>query len=70
LPPLLFQVGTDELLLDEVLDAAKRAETDGVLTTLEVYDDMPHVFQVNASLPESKQAVRSLADFITHNLTR
>ncbi|HKJ26351.1 MAG TPA: alpha/beta hydrolase [Anaerolineales bacterium] len=70
LPPLLFQVGTDELLFDEVTAAAKRAKADGVPTTLEIYDDMPHVFQVSASLPESKRAVGKIVGFIERNLLK
>jgi acetyl esterase/lipase len=69
LPPLLFQVGTDELLYDEVRRVAGRAEAAGVPTALEIYEGMPHVFQVNYSLPESKRAIAKVAEFIKQNVT-
>jgi acetyl esterase/lipase len=64
LSPLLFQVGSEELLMEEVIALSERAKAAGVETTLEIYEAMPHVFQVNGSLPESKRALESIADFI------
>jgi len=56
LPPLLIQCGDGERLLDECVMVAERAAGDwkaaaagggggGPIVTLEVYQDMPHVFQ-------------------------
>lgn len=67
LAPLLFQVGTDELLFDETVAYAQKAQAASVDTTLEIYEGMPHVFQINNSLPESKQAVKKIAEFIKLN---
>ncbi len=58
LPPLLVQVGSAEVLLDDSVNFAERAKTAGVDVTLEVWDDMPHVWHGFASfLPEGQQAI-------------
>ena len=65
LPPLLVQVGTAEVLLDDSLRLAEKAKDAGVDVTLEVWDDMPHVWQAFASfLPEGRQALESCGEFI------
>ncbi len=65
LPPLLVQVGTAEVLLDDSLRLADRAKEAGVDVTLEVWDDMPHVWQAFASfLPEARQALEHCGQFV------
>ncbi|MBN1265473.1 MAG: alpha/beta hydrolase [Anaerolineales bacterium] len=64
LPPLLFQVGSDELLLDDSTRAAETARTDGVEVTLEIYEEMFHVFQMVPFLPATKKALQSIHNFI------
>ncbi len=65
LPPLLLQVGTAEVLLDDSLRLADRAKEAGVEVALEVWDDMPHVWQAFASfLPEARQALDNCGLFI------
>jgi monoterpene epsilon-lactone hydrolase len=64
LPPLLFQVGSTELLLDESVRAAERARAAGVAADLEVWDRLPHVFQAIAMLPQSAAALDSAAHFL------
>ena len=44
LPPLLIQVGGNEVLLDDSTRLATRAAADGVAVTLDVTPDVPHVF--------------------------
>ena len=69
LPPLLVQVGTAEVLLDDSLRFAERAKAAGVDVTLEVWDDMPHVWQAFASfLPEGQQAIEHCGDFIRKHM--
>ena len=69
LPPLLIQVGTAELLLDEgrrVGDAAKAA---GVDVTFEAWDDMIHVWHLFAAMvPESREAIARIAAFLDERL--
>ena len=65
LPPLLMQVGTAEVLLDDSLGFAERAKAAGVDVTLEVWDDVPHVWQMFAPiLPEAQQAIDHCGEFI------
>jgi len=68
LPPLLIQVGTDEILLDDATRCAARARQAGVGVTLEVWDEMFHVFQLVPFLPETKKAVGRIAEFVLQNL--
>ena len=64
LPPLLIQVGTAEILLDDATRVAERARAAGVEVTLEPWDDMVHVFQMFPSLAESSQAIAKIGDFV------
>lgn len=63
LPPLLLQVGSTEVLLDDSLRLAEKARAVGVDAEVEVWDEVPHVWH-GMPLPESEQAVGHLADFI------
>jgi epsilon-lactone hydrolase len=72
LPPLLIQVGSSETILDDSIRLAERAKDAGVEATLEVWDDMIHVWHLFASiLPEGQRAIDKIGDFIrTHIGTR
>jgi acetyl esterase/lipase len=66
LPPMLVQVGGEEVLLGDAQLLVDRAAGDGVRAELEVADGMFHTYQVIApDLPESQQAIASLARFVT-----
>lgn len=64
LPPLLGQVGSTEILLDDTVRAAAQAKKSKVPFFLEIWDKMPHVFQIFAVLPESQVAIERIAEFI------
>jgi len=69
LPPLLLQVGSAELLLDDSTRVAERARAAGVDVELRVWQDMFHVWHVFADiLPEGEQAVQEMADFLEKRL--
>lgn len=70
LPPLLFHVGSTEMLLDDSVRAHDRARQAGVDATIEVYRDMPHVFHAFAWLPEAKAATRAIGEFIVSRAQR
>lgn len=70
LPPLLIQVGTDEILLNDATRCAENARKAGVDVTLETWNEMFHVFQMASFLPETKKAVRHIAEFVSQNLKR
>lgn len=64
IPPMLIQVGSDEMLLDDAIRLAAKAERDGVAVTLKIFDRMWHVWHLFAKLmPEAKQAIGELGSF-------
>ncbi len=65
LPPMLIQVGDDEILLSDSTRLAKKLEAEGVAVELEVWPHMWHVFQMFIrKMPESGAAVRKIAAYI------
>jgi acetyl esterase/lipase len=70
LPPLLFHVGSTEMLLDDSVRAHDRARQAGVDATIEVYRGVPHVFHVFAWLPEARLATRAIGEYITSRTQR
>jgi monoterpene epsilon-lactone hydrolase len=69
LPPMLVQVGSTEILLDDATRLAERAEAAGVDVTLEVWDDMIHVWHSFADLlPEARQAIERIGAFVEARL--
>jgi acetyl esterase/lipase len=69
LPPLLLQVGSAEILLDDAVRVAERARAAGVEAELRVWQDMFHVWHAFAEiLPEGQQAVDEMAAFFEKRL--
>jgi acetyl esterase/lipase len=65
LPPLLIQVGTAEVLLDDAVRLAERAGKAGVDVTLEPWDHMIHVWHLFAGqLPEGRAAIQRIGEFL------
>jgi acetyl esterase/lipase len=65
LPPLLVQVGSVELLYDQVLRFVERARAAGVETRLEVLPEAFHDVHLQAALlPEGAAAVEAVARFL------
>lgn len=68
-PPLLLQVGTDELLLDDSTRLAKRARDAEVDVILDVTANVPHVFQAfTGNLEEADFALDRAALFIKQHI--
>ncbi|MGH2504886.1 MAG: alpha/beta hydrolase, partial [Ktedonobacterales bacterium] len=65
LPPLLIHVGDCEVLLDDSRKLAERARQVGVAVTLRVWDGMFHAFPIFTFLPEAREAVDEMAEFVT-----
>ena len=63
-PPMLGQVGSTEILLDETVRAAAQARKAGIPFFLEIWDEMPHVFAMFGVLPEAEVAMARIATFI------
>ncbi|MFE9424774.1 alpha/beta hydrolase [Kitasatospora sp. NPDC006697] len=71
LPPMLIQVGANELLLDDSTRLAARATAAGVAVILDVTADVPHVFQCFAGvLDEADDALDRAALFLRQHLRR
>ncbi len=65
LPPMLVQVGSGEILIDDSRRVVDKITASGGTATLEVWDGMPHVWQMFAPLvPEGPQAIAKLGEFI------
>jgi acetyl esterase/lipase len=68
LPPVLLQVGSTELLLDDARRVHEAITRTGGESRLEVYDGMFHDWQMLAGLlPEADAALRQAADFMQRN---
>jgi acetyl esterase/lipase len=68
-PPLLIQVGGDEILLDDSLSLAEKAKAAGVDVTFRVWDGMWHAWLVLANLiPESRMAFDDMGVFLCTHL--
>jgi monoterpene epsilon-lactone hydrolase len=68
-PPILLQVGTNELLLDDAVRLAERAREADVDVILDVTAGVPHVFQAfTATLDEADQALERAALFLRQHL--
>jgi acetyl esterase/lipase len=64
LPPLLIQVGAGEVLRDDSTRLASRAKAAGVAVDINIWDGMPHVWQLfQGFLPEARAALDQAAGF-------
>jgi epsilon-lactone hydrolase len=65
LPPMLVQVGDQEILLSDSTRLAERARAAGVEVELEVFPEVWHVFQLFAPvLPDADEALSKIGDFV------
>ena len=65
LPPILLQVGSDEVILSDSTQFAEKAKSAGVDVTLDVWDGMQHEWQYAASwLPEGRDALAKMGEFV------
>ncbi len=69
LPPLLIQVGENEVLLGDALLIEKHSKAAGIEVSLDIWPNMWHVWQAMARLvPEGQQAINKLGLFIDKHL--
>ncbi len=65
LPPLLIQIGAEEILRSGAEEMALRAKHAGVQTTLEIWPGMWHYWHLFVPfLPEAQQAMQKIVQFI------
>jgi len=70
LPPLLIQVGEAETLLDDAVRLAQRAEAAGVKVSIDVWEEMIHVWQLFAPmLPEGREAIDRIGAFLRKHVS-
>jgi monoterpene epsilon-lactone hydrolase len=70
LPPMLIHVGSAETLLDDSTRLADRIELAGGEVTLEIWEEMIHVWHLFAPiLNKGQEAIERLAEFIQHHVS-
>jgi len=64
-PPMLIQVGSEEILLDDAASVAERAKAAGVDVTLRIWPGMWHVWHATGTwLPEARDALAEIGKFV------
>jgi epsilon-lactone hydrolase len=65
LPPVLIQVGSDEILRDDAVRMADKLIRDNPKSRLEVWRRMPHAWHLLAPVvPEARQAIGKIREFV------
>jgi monoterpene epsilon-lactone hydrolase len=68
LPPMLIQVGRNEVLLDDARVLHKKALAAGVPSELHIYEHVPHGWHYGAPfVPETRAALREITEFIARH---
>ncbi len=65
LPPIHLQTGRNEILLDDSIRFYEKAQQAGVDVTLNIWDDMFHVFQLFSFLPETQESMKQVSAFVS-----
>jgi epsilon-lactone hydrolase len=69
LPPMLIQVGSEEILLSDSQRLEQRARAAGITVRLSLYEGMWHDFQAHAGLlHESDRAMTEIGDFVKNTI--
>ncbi len=67
-PPVLIQASYGEILEDDAKNMQKAISADGGDATVKLWPDVPHVFHMLNGLPEAKEAIGDIGDFIKPHL--
>ena len=68
LPPVLLQVGSTELLLDDSRRVHSKIQDAGGISELRIFDDLAHCWQMlDGLVPEAREALKDAAAFIRHH---
>jgi len=69
LPPILIQVGSDEVLLDDSRRVAEKALKTNTQVELQVWPRMIHIFQaLSYFFPEAKKAIAAIGRFVEKHI--
>ncbi len=63
-PPIMVHAGSREILRDDASKIGDRAAEAGARVSIEIYDGMQHLFQMDRSLRESRNSLDRLGKFI------
>ena len=63
-PPIMVHAGAHEILRDDASKLGDRAADAGTPVSVEIYDGMGHLFQMDSSRNEAKVSLSRLAQFI------
>ena len=67
-PPIMIQVGGAELLLSDSRTLKNVLERDGVEHEYKEWEDLWHVFQIEALLPESVESFKMFGNFLNKHI--
>jgi monoterpene epsilon-lactone hydrolase len=67
-PPLLVHAGEDEVLCNDAVRLVEQAKNCGVDAHLEIYSRMWHVWQIFFELPQAKQSLDEIGQFLRLHL--
>jgi acetyl esterase/lipase len=71
LPPILFHVGSTEILLDDARRIHQKIQTIGGTSELEIYDDIFHCWQMAVGLvPEARDSLSKATEFIRRHISQ
>lgn len=70
LPPILFHVGSTEMLLDDSKRIHEKIQATGGASELEIYDRIFHCWQMGIGLiPEADDSLKNAAEFIRRHIS-
>ncbi|OYU70407.1 MAG: alpha/beta hydrolase [Alphaproteobacteria bacterium PA2] len=64
LPPMLFIVGSTEVMRDDSVRFVDKARASGVDARVSIYEEAPHTFPLLARFPETIAAIGEVGDFL------
>lgn len=67
-PPMMILAGGREILLSDSINLARKANLDDTTVNFIVWDKLDHVFAVDSTLPESKEAIEILGKFLLEKM--
>lgn len=67
-PPMMILAAGREILLSDSMNLARKAAIDKTAVKLMVWDNLHHVFAADSNLPESKEAIKALGDFLLEKM--
>ena len=70
LPPMLIHAGEDEILYADAVQIESLIREAGGTVQLKIYPRMWHVWQLNMQLPQAKQSLDEIAQFLTSHVNK